>query len=168
MADIPPFWSLHWEELSKDELAAFGEAYYAARAMLGSGRAAEALMELEKAAAISPGFADARYLLAKALEDLGRRAEALPHYRAAKEKDASNERALDRPNAILRQVAKKHGAHILDTEAALAPLDPDGILGSVQFFDLQHPNGKALAALARAIAEEIWRLTKSKNAAGSS
>ena len=155
IAGIPPFWSLHWEKLSEDKLKSFAVVYEAGRSAFADGDYDAARRNLEKAVGISPTFADAQYLFAKVLEHFGETEKAKEHYHLAKEYDASNERALDRPNAILRETAAKYGFAVIDSEAAIATQNPYGIIGDDLFIDHQHPNGKGLAALADAVAREI-------------
>ncbi len=158
IAGIPPYWSMHWEPLSGEKLKEFAALYNAGREWYTAGDFAAAREKFEAAVEISPTFADAQYLLAEILKHDGEMGKAKEHYHLAKEYDASNERALDRPNAILREVAAKYGARVVDSEAVLAVLNPNGIIGNELFIDHQHPKGFGLAALAEAVADPILEL----------
>ncbi len=158
IAGIPPFWSLHWKQLSEHQLKVFTKYYESGRDAFANNNFEAARENLAAAMAISPTFADAHYLFAKVLEHFGEMKMAKEQYHLAKEYDASNERALDRPNEILREVAAKYGFNVLDSEAAIAALDPYGIIGDGLFIDHQHPNGQALAALADAVATQALKV----------
>jgi Tetratricopeptide repeat len=158
IAGIPPFWSLHWKQLPENQLKVFTKYYESGRDALANNNFEAARENLAAAIAISPTFADAHFLYAKVLEHFGEMEKAKEHYHLAKEYDASNERALDRPNEILREVAAKYGFNVLDSEAAIAALDPHGIIGDKLFIDHQHPNGQALAALADAVAGKTLKM----------
>ncbi|MCB1152951.1 hypothetical protein KDL45_04820 [bacterium] len=158
VAAIPPFWSMHWTPLSDEQLKQFEELYKRGRQAMADGRYEDALEPLKAAIAVSDTFADALFLYAQALENTGRRGEAREYYHRAKEYDASNERALDRPNEILEEVAKSIDAPVIDSNEIIAAVDPDGIIGSNLFVDHQHPNGIALQALADATVPVIGRV----------
>jgi len=158
LRDCGPFASLHGRPLSKAEAAAWNTAVDAGRAHLARNEFRSALDALLTAARIDPHYAELQFLLAQAHAALGQAAEAKAAYTAARDFDALSVRADSRINDIIRAAAAAradHGVTLVDIEAALAAVAPDGIPGRESFFEHVHftPNGND--QVARAFARQI-------------
>jgi len=155
-ADIRPFWSLHLEPIGPAEREQFAALYRQGQEAVAAGDYDRAAVWLEQAINLGPTFADAHFGLGRVYRALGEHDKARAAFRRAKEYDASNERALDRPNEILREVAAAYGVPVLDVETLLRELPAsNGYLGDELFLDHQHMNPLAVQALADALAQRI-------------
>jgi len=156
MADFPPFWSIHQQPIDRADRERFAELLDRGLQAMEQDDPAAAVVWLERAAALGPTYADAHYHLGLAYRRLGRQAEAQIAFRNAKEWDASNERAMDRPNEKLLEIADRYGFALLDTEAIVRTMpESGGYLGREVFIDHQHLTPAALQALAAATAERL-------------
>jgi len=99
--------------------------------------------------------ADSLYRLAKNLDSRGDRARAAQLYRAAKENDELRFRAPDAINAIIREVAARQAAHVVETERALEQASPDGIIGHTLMLEHLHPNVDGYFVIARAFLDAL-------------
>ncbi|RPI15054.1 MAG: hypothetical protein EHM60_05265 [Lysobacterales bacterium] len=94
--------------------------------------------------------ARARYERARALDATGDHAAARAEYLAAKDADELRFRAPEAFNAVIREVAAKHGATVVDVQGALAAHSRDGIVGSDLMLEHVHPNVEGYFRLASA------------------
>lgn len=155
-ADFPPFWSLHQKPLDDDSIQRFATILDQAREARERNDLQRARALYEAAVTLGPTFAAAHFELGGVYRALGERDGARAAFRAAKEWDASNERALDRPNRLLLEAAKAHGLATVDTEAILLSLpESDGYLGNGVFIDHQHMNPRGVAAMGDAVAARL-------------
>lgn len=156
MADFPPFWSIHQRPITPAECARFAELLDKGLQAMERNDPTQAVVWLEQAVQLGPTYADAHYQLGQAYRLLGRQAEAQTAFRNAKEWDASNERAMDRPNEKLMEIADRYGFAIIDTEAIIRAMpESKGYLGREVFIDHQHLQPTALQALAAKAAENL-------------
>jgi lysophospholipase L1-like esterase len=134
LRDLAPFGSAHREGLSPADRER-------ADALLARARGrSDAIGDLEAAVAADSTYADARFALGRALDRAGRAAEARSEYIAARDHDVVHFRACSRMNEIVRDVAARRGAPLVDMEAAFAARSPDGIPGRGLFLEHLHPN----------------------------
>ena len=117
-----------------------------------------ALQQLEQAAALSSEHAWLWYLQGRALERLGRDAEAQRAFRKARDLDTMPWRAPTAHNAVIRAVAKEHGAVLADVEAAFADAAPAQGVGWEWMVDHVHFSVAGQALLARTVLHSIAAL----------
>jgi lysophospholipase L1-like esterase len=94
--------------------------------------------------------AAAVYAAAQELDRAGRYAEAREKYLAAKDRDALRFRAPESFNQILRDVATRTGAVLVEAHRAVAQSSRNGIVGNDLMLEHLHPNVDGYFALASA------------------
>lgn len=97
-----------------------------------------------------PESAQERYESAQALDQAGRYADARGEYVAAKDLDGLRFRAPDSFDAVIREVAARHGATVVDVRAAFERAARDGIVGADLMLEHVHPNVEGYFQLANA------------------
>jgi lysophospholipase L1-like esterase len=90
--------------------------------------------------AAGPDGAAAHYARARALAAAGDAAGARAAYRAAKERDELRFRAPEAMNAVIREEAARHGAVVVETQAAVERASPGGVPGASLILEHLHPN----------------------------
>jgi hypothetical protein len=119
------------------------------------GSADRALAEYERALAIDGRFAAAHFALGTCLRTLGRWDEARAAFRRASDLDAVPQGIPTRFNDIVRDVARRSGALLVDAEARFEHESPHGIVGNALFADFVHPNIRGHEIIAAAIDETL-------------
>jgi tetratricopeptide (TPR) repeat protein len=122
--DTTAWWRLHRE--GTDALAR-GDTATAARAL-------DAAVRLDATAAA--GY----HALGRLADARGDSAGARAAYRAAKERDELRFRAPEAVNAIIREEAARHGAVVVETQAAIERASPGGVPGRTLILEHLHPN----------------------------
>ncbi|MYK41910.1 MAG: hypothetical protein F4049_17045 [Gemmatimonadetes bacterium] len=117
-----------------------------------------ALQQLEQAAALSSEHAWLWYLQGRALERLGRATEAQRAFRKARDLDIMPWRAPTAHNAVIRAVAKEHGAVLADVEVAFVDAAPTQGVGWEWMVDHVHFSVAGQALLARTVLHSIAAL----------
>ena len=120
--------------------------------------AEDALQQLEQAAALSSEHAWLWYLQGRALERLGRDAQAQRAFRKARDLDTMPWRAPTAHNAVIRAVAKEHGVVLADVEAAFAAAAPAQGVGWEWMVDHVHFSVAGQALLARTVLHSVAAL----------
>ena len=120
--------------------------------------AEDALQQLEQAAALASEHAWLWYLQGRALERLGRDAQAQRAFRKARDLDTMPWRAPTEHNAVIRAVAKEHGAVLADVEAAFAEAAPAQGVGWEWMVDHVHFSVAGQALLARTVLHSVAAL----------
>jgi hypothetical protein len=111
--------------------------------------------ELEAAVTIDAAEARGHYALGQALERLGRHPEARRAYLAAKDRDELRFRAPEEINRIIREVARRRGAHVVEVEAAFTAAAKHGIVGKDLMLENVHPNVAGYFGLSDAFYEAL-------------
>ena len=117
-----------------------------------------ALQQLEQAVALSSEHAWLWYLQGRALERLGRDAQAQRAFRKARDLDTMPWRAPTAHNAVIRAVAKEHGAVLADVEAAFADAAPAQGVGWEWMVDHVHFSVAGQVLLARTVLHSVAEL----------
>jgi tetratricopeptide (TPR) repeat protein len=120
--------------------AAWWRSYRAALAALQRGDSSAAERALETAVRVDSTAADGFYALARLRDARGDYARARGLYRAAKDRDELRFRAPEAINQTIRDEAARHGAVVVETEAALERAAPGGIVGRTLMLEHLHPN----------------------------
>ncbi|HEX5649122.1 MAG TPA: GDSL-type esterase/lipase family protein [Steroidobacteraceae bacterium] len=97
-----------------------------------------------------PDSAAVRYETARRRDRDGKYAEALVEYTAAKDLDGLRFRAPESFDTVIRDVAKRRGATVVDVRGALANAARDGIVGADLMLEHVHPNVEGYFRLASA------------------
>lgn len=126
-------------------------------AALESRDAEAARRAFAEAVAIDDLHAEGHFRLGRALEGLGRFDEARRAYLAAKDRDELRFRAPEEINAILREVAALHGAHVVEVQEAFVREARNGIVGREFMLEHLHPNVPGYFLLADAFYEALHR-----------
>ncbi len=150
--DQPPFISGHTPDV---DVALWRRHFDAGVAALRARDPGAALAAFDAALAVDGLHADTYFGRARALDALDRHAEAHEAYVAAKERDELRFRAPGAINAILREVAAQHGAHVVDVEAAFHAASRDGIVGADLMLEHLHPNLDGYFVLADAFYDAL-------------
>ena len=117
--------------------------------------AEDVLQQLEQAETLSSEHAWLWYLQGRALERLGRDTEAQRAFRKARDLDTMPWRAPTAHNAVIRAVAKEHGAVLADVEAAFADAAPAQGVGWEWMVDHVHCSVAGQALLARTVLHSV-------------
>ena len=128
------------------------------RGYVAPDEAEAALKELEHAAALSSEHAWLCYLQGRALERLGRKAQAQRAFRRARDLDTMPWRAPTTHNAVIRAVAAAHEVELADVEAAFAAAAPAQGVGWEWMVDHVHLSVAGQALLARTILHSMAQL----------
>ncbi len=120
--------------------------------------AENALQQLEQAAALASEHAWLCYLQGRALERLGRDAQAQRAFRKARDLDTMPWRAPTAHNAVIRAVAAEHEVVLADVEAAFAEAAPAQGVGWEWMVDHVHFSVAGQALLARTVLHSIAAL----------
>ena len=141
-------------EETTDE-AAWRARYLEALEALRAGDAASARATLEALVAEDSLAADGFYALGRAHEAAGDTASALRAYVAARDRDALRFRAPEVFNQVIREVAARHGATVVDAQAAFRRAAPGGIIGKEHMLEHLHPTVDGYALLADAFYDAL-------------
>ena len=142
-----------WDETWKAEVEQAAQVLM--RGYVAPEDAGDALQQLEQAAALSSEHAWLWYLQGRALERLGRDAQAQRAFRKARDLDTMPWRAPTAHNAVIRAVATEHGAVLADVEAAFADAAPAQGVGWEWMVDHVHFSVAGQALLARTVLHSV-------------
>jgi tetratricopeptide (TPR) repeat protein len=135
--------------------AAWRRSVADAQAALQRGDSAAAEDALVAATRIDSTAADAFFALGRLHEARGDTAMARAAFRAAKEGDELRFRAPEAMNSIIRDVARKRGATVVETERAVERASPGEIPGHTLILEHLHPNVDGYFAIADAFYEAL-------------
>jgi tetratricopeptide (TPR) repeat protein len=156
LRDCPPFKSEHQPGLSAAQERAWQSAFEA-------GTAAEdanlplALDHYREAEAVDAEFALLDYHIARALDRLGRKTEALEYYVKAREKDVCPLRIIKPLEEVLSRIAAETATPLVDAASLIAAKARDGIPGFDWYVDHVHPTIGGHQQIAQALAAEMRR-----------
>jgi tetratricopeptide (TPR) repeat protein len=148
LKDWSPNVSRHRPDLAWAALGHWTRHYRMGFLAVERGAFAEAIPQLRAALELDDGYAEAHYLLGRALLATGRRDEAREALVRALERDAYPFRELPEFQAILRDVAARRGAPLVDIIPQLEAASEGGIPGLEVFTDYVHltERGQEIAA----------------------
>lgn len=156
LSDWAPNVSIHRRRLGRAEKRAWREAVRRGR-RLAPRDCEAALAAWREALALDDGFAMLHFEMAQCERRLGHLDAAREHYRRASDLDCFTQGALLSFNTILRDVAGREGALLVDVDAAFTQVSGARLVGDDLFIDPLHPNLRAHQLIARAVAEELRR-----------
>lgn len=158
LRNTSPFKSDHPDTLSRQDSEAVESLLKLVRSRLNENAAGAALELTDQALALDDRFAISWYLRGRALEALGRSAEAETAYRRARDEDIVPLRALTQMDGIVREVAADRAAPLVDFLKIVEDRSPGGIAGASLFLDHVHPTIEGNRLLALALVDELRRL----------
>lgn len=154
LRDCPPFKSEHRAGLAPepeaDWQAAFGIATAAEKTDLP--RARQFYLE---AAAIDGEHALLDYRIARVLDRMGRKTEALSYFQKARDKDICPLRIVSPLEQSLARISVETGTPLVDAASLLAARSPDRIPGNDWYVDHVHPTIGGHQLIARALAAQM-------------
>ena len=157
LRDCAPFKSEHRQGLSDTELRGWQAYFERASQALATGRARDALADIEAAVAIDGRYAKLHYQHGRALCELGRHEEAKVAFEHARDEDVCPLRALGPMRTIVGEVAADRGVPLVDFPTIVENQSDHGIPGEDLFLDHVHPTIDGNQLLARAILDAMVR-----------
>ena len=151
-ADQRPFVTVVADETDLD---AWQAAAQAGIDRLEAGDAAGALPLLRRATALDTLAADPFFALGRAWGALGQPDSARAAFGRARDLDALRFRAPEAFNDVIRRLAARHGATVVEGEAALRAASPNGIVGRRMMLEHLHPTLDGYSLLADAFFDRI-------------
>jgi tetratricopeptide (TPR) repeat protein len=148
LKDWSPNVSRHRPDLDPETREAFTRRFREGVLAQERGALQEAIVPLRAAVGLDADHAEAHFRLAEALRRTGQRDEAKAEYVQALEHDAFPFRELPELQAILREIAARRAAPLVDLLPPLDAASGDGIPGLDVFTDYVHLNerGQEIAA----------------------
>jgi tetratricopeptide (TPR) repeat protein len=146
---LKPFISLDNPSLTPENQSNFKNLLEAASAGMLSGKFDSAMELFTRALGIDSLRADAEYGLARCLDTLGRKREALEHYRRARDFDQLRFRASTDLNSIMMNICDGKNVLFADMEKTFAAASPDSIIGNELITEHLHPNSRGYFLLAK-------------------
>lgn len=159
LRDFAPFKSENKTSLSPDELQRWKAAYDNGRSLMKQGRWEESSQAFDAALALDDRHAHLLYAKAQALLAQGKDAAAREYFARARDEDVCPLRALSATLEILRKVAAKRGAGLLDWDRTAGTVAEHGIPGGDLLCDHVHLQ---ISASKRLALEILTRLTADK------
>jgi Flp pilus assembly protein TadD len=157
LGDFSPFKSEPSAGTSPDETKQVATLKEAASRALDDGDPNSAADITGRALTMDPRNADILYLRGRALRSLNRNDEARRAFVAARDEDIAPLRALSPMPGIIKDVARRHGAGLVDFDRLIEERSPDRIPGSEYFLDHVHPTIEGNRLMALAIIDEMIR-----------
>jgi tetratricopeptide (TPR) repeat protein len=154
-ADWAPGASAHRQGLADSELAEWEAHFAEGERAASAGDCRAALEAWERALAIDEEFALLQHRVAGCERALGRWEAARAHYRRASDLDRVPHGAPTGFNDVIRSVAERHGALLVDADAALSAESEHGLVGDDLFIEFAHPNLRAHQVIAREIEKAL-------------
>jgi lysophospholipase L1-like esterase len=153
-ADWPPAASLHRPGVSPDEKVAWRAAVREGDAVAVRDCDA-AIAAWTRALALDAEYAAVQFRIARCEHALGRLEAARIHFRRASDLDRLPQGASTTLNDVLRDVARRKGALLVDVDAVLTQVSGPHLVGDDLFVDSIHPNIRAHQLIALAVANAI-------------
>ncbi len=154
LRDCPPFKSEHRNDLAARPLQKWQELFDRASGVDDSSPA-QALDLYRKAEAIDDQYALLAFRMARLLDVLGDARQAAGYYQKARQLDICPLRMVSELHERLKRVAKETSTPLIDAEALVAGMSPEGIAGNNCFMDHVHPDFKQHQELGRLLADEV-------------
>jgi lysophospholipase L1-like esterase len=156
-SDWAPGASSHRDGLSDADLRRFDALLAQGRSARERGDCRAALAPFSQALALDDGFAALHFELASCQRAQGDLEAARRHYRLANDLDRVPHGAPSGFNDVIREVAQRHAAPVVDVDALLEAESGAALVGDDLFLDWLHPNLRAHQRIAQAIAAEMRR-----------
>ncbi|MFP8879682.1 MAG: tetratricopeptide repeat protein [Myxococcota bacterium] len=158
LRDSSPFKSVGDAAVSRADQQQRDSLLAAARRDRNRGRSEAALASMARAVALDPRHADSQYLYGHLLYDAKRYREAAEAFRLARDEDICPLRAASPVLESIREVARGHGAGLVDFARSLERRSEHGIAGENYFFDHVHPTIEANRLIALGVIDALRAL----------
>ncbi len=155
LRDWAPGASAHRPDLTAAELERWSQQVEAGRQSQRRGDCEAALRSWRRALEIDAGYAELHYQIARCARRLGRRADARTHFVLASDLDRVPLGAPSHYNRLLRELAERRGAILVDAAAALEAASSGGVPGRELFVDFAHPNLRGHQIIGDAVARAL-------------
>jgi tetratricopeptide (TPR) repeat protein len=152
--DLPPFVGGPAEHVDREQWERLLRAQQAHRE---AGRSEDARRVLEQMREHDDNAADAWYALGQLEREAGRLGAARQAYLAAVDRDELRFRAPGDFNRLIRELAGRHGATVVEVQQHFADASPDGVIGNELLLEHVHPNPEGYFLLADAYYEALKR-----------
>ena len=168
LRDFSPFKSEHHASLAVRERSELDRVIEKADRLVKAGRFQDALSEMERIFPKVREHAQANFIMAKALDGLGRSDEARRHYLAARDLDVCPLRATSAVEKQIYDSANRNNAPMVDFKLYVENKTVEsgiacGLAGEEMFLDHVHPNVELHQKLAELIALKMTELGILKN-----
>ncbi|MDP8225948.1 MAG: hypothetical protein P9L99_21485 [Candidatus Lernaella stagnicola] len=150
-----PLLSMHSDDLSTDELAAFLQHYSRGCTMADGGDCTAALPSFENAAVLDSGFANLHFRMALCYLDLGNQGAAEKAFFDAQRYDLSPERAALAPGREPIDAVETLGAHYLDPYMTRRAETVSSLPPQEWFVDLIHLTDEGQKILSQAVTDKL-------------
>lgn len=159
LRDLHPFISEHQQQLSTAQRETFGHSVQAGISHWEDGAFIDALGSFAAAMHIDSMHAGIHYRMARCLDTLGRKHEALQAYTRARDLDQLRFRMSSDFNAAMRKAGSHEGAAYVDIERRFKEDSPDSLIGSTLLFEHVHPNSRGYFLIAKEYVRMMRELT---------
>ena len=149
-SDFEPNRSFLPPKTTRAERDAFAREFASAREMEAE-RPLESLEKYRALIARYPGFAEVHYRLARLFEREGAWDEVYRHDLAARDLDGLPMRCPTDFQNVYRELAKKHGCPLIDSQALFHAIGRHGLLDDELFHDGMHPSFRGIIALSQSV-----------------
>ena len=157
LKDWIPNVSSHRPDLRADQVSRFREHFRGGMEALERGDIDAAIEALEAAVRIDEAYAETQYFLGVAYHRADRIREARERYLRALREDAYPFRSLPEFDRIRREVARRHGATVIEATAALEAKADDEIIGLDVLVDYVHPSVQSNELIAHEVLRAMDR-----------
>jgi tetratricopeptide (TPR) repeat protein len=165
LKDCAPFASMHRANLSVTETKQWERLRQAGADAQETGNWAEAEKQFKAATGIDDRVADLHFRLGQSELAIGRLTDAENEFAAARDLDTLRFRCDGHLNDLIRQARTNQatpGVLLADAEYAAAAASPNGVPGAELFYEHVHLTFAGNYVVARAIAEQVEKLLRSK------
>jgi len=160
LRDLSPFASLHNEQLEKDGLDRWNEAFERGKSLEDVNQYQAAIAAYLEASEIDAEYAELQYRLAECYRKTDHLDAAQKHYSQARDYDTLRFRADSTINEIVRNVAKQRqadGIRLVDAERGIAAHSPYKVPGREMFYEHVHFTFHGNYRLAEVMLTEVER-----------
>lgn len=155
LRDCPPFKSEHKPGLTPEDLRQWETTFELANLKERTNALTEALELYRQAEKIDNEHGLLLFRIARCLDRLEKKEEALQYYIKAKEWDVCPLRMREAFHSILKEVATTHQVPLVDVKTMLATQSKDGLPGFDVYLDHVHPSIASHQKIAQAIFTEL-------------
>jgi tetratricopeptide (TPR) repeat protein len=149
LRDQPPFISHESDSLTAERKEELGRALRSGAQAFDSSRFADARGHFQHAVTIDSFRADVHYKLARCLDTLGKKADALREYVKARDLDMLRFRASSDFNDAIRDVCDDTTMIFVDVERKFKANSTDSLIGNSLILEHLHPNSRGAFLIAK-------------------
>jgi tetratricopeptide (TPR) repeat protein len=155
LRDQPPFVSGESLNLDPTRRSSFNLFYNQGMTLWMNGKVDSALLSFREAAVLDSTRADVHYEIARCLDTLGRKHEAMAEYVSARDRDQLRFRTSSDFNDAIAASAAAGGAIYLNMEELFRGHSPDSLIGKNLITEHLHPNSVGFFLMAKGYARAM-------------